>query len=520
MGQPQTQSRRGIPIAAPRCVAAGDSQTMTETIRHTLAAAGAARVFLVGGAVRDWALRRQPKDLDVAVDGDVEAVGRLVAQDLHGHFFVMHPASRTARVALPDGTWLDLVPLPSGLEYDLRRRDFTINAMALPIHLWEVDSPPPTNPPHYLVDPTGGWNDLQDGIIRATSDTALLDDPIRTMRALRLLVTIPGIHVEAATAVLIDEALPLLSTTSAERRRDEWLQVMDVADGGAAVSIAADLGILDCVLPEWRATVGVTQNPYHHLDVWGHTLSVLATFDGLFNPRTDDLALPEDLRAPADEYLSECISPPHTRRSLLRHAILLHDIGKPAARSEDDEGRIRFLAHEHTGEAVARAWAVRYRLSAGERSFLGATVGLHMRPGGLLAPEVSKRAILRFFRDAGPAAPALLLLNVADRLAARGPWTTEEEVESQVEGSWELLRTWVEMRNTVALPLPISGKDLMETFAMPPGPKIGRMVQELRDMHADTPFADREAALEAARTLGEELEQVDVPSSDTPDPAT
>lgn len=489
---------------------------MTEILRHALAAVEADRLYLVGGAVRDWALGRPAKDLDIAVDGDVPEFGRAMAHAAHGHFFVMHPASQTARVALPSGAWLDLVPLPNGLESDLQRRDFTMNAMALPMTAWLRGLLPAPEPPPCLADPTGGWADLQTRTIRATSPNAMLDDPVRSMRALRLLATLTGSHIEPQTSVFIDAAIPLLSRTSAERRRDEWLQVMDVTDGGAAVAIAAGLGILDCILPEWRDSVGVTQNPYHHLDVWGHTLDVLKAFDGLFSSSSDGVTIPPDLRAPIDEYLSANVSPPHTRRSLLRQAILLHDMGKPAARSEDEEGRVRFLAHEHTGEAMARAWAIRYRLSGGERSFLGATVGLHMRPGGLLAPEVSKRAVVRFFRDAGPAAPALMLLNVADRLGALGPWTTEEEIESQVEGSWRLLRTWVELRNTVALPLPISGKDIMEAFDLPPGPRIGRIVQELRDIHVTVPFADREAALEAARPLVEEIAQSQDPTREIP----
>jgi tRNA nucleotidyltransferase/poly(A) polymerase len=479
---------------------------MTDTLRRALAAVRVEQLYLVGGAVRDWALGRPAKDLDLAVAGDAAAVGRSLASAVDGPFFVMHPASQTARVALPDGTWLDLVPLPNGLEAGLRRRDFTINAMAVPLADWMNVTAAPAIRPAFLVDPTGGWADLQQRLIRATGESALRDDPLRAMRALRLFATIPGAHVDDATMALLRDAIPLLPSTSHERRRDEWLQVMDIPDAGISVQRAANLGILDHVLPEWRATVGITQNPYHHLDVWGHTLGVLKAFDGLFDHRSDGVTIPEDLRAPADEYLAELVSPPHTRRALLRHAILLHDIGKPAARTEDDEGRVRFLAHEHTGETMARSWAVRYRLSGRERFFLSAIVGLHMRPGGLLAPEVSKRAVIHFFRDAGPAAPALLLLNVADRLAARGPWTTEEEVETQVEGSWNLLRTWVEMRNTVALPLPVSGRDIMEAFGLAPGPRIGRIVQELRDIHTETPFQDRDAALEAARGLEERSE--------------
>jgi hypothetical protein len=138
-------------------------------------------------------------------------------------------------------------------------------------------------------------------------------------------------------------------------------------------------------------------------------------------------------------------------------------------------------------------------LSGREREFLAAIVGLHMRPGSLVGENVTLRAIHRFFRDAGAAAPALLLLNAADRMAARGPWTTDDEVREQIEGSWRLLRLWLEMKNTVALPLPISGRDLMAAFDLPPGPQVGRLIQTLRDLHTEVPFTDRETALEAAR---------------------
>lgn len=458
-------------------------------------------VWVVGGAVRDWAQGRPAKDIDLAVEADVERMGRAMADAAGGHFFVMHPASQTARVALNDGSWIDIVPLPMGLEADLRRRDFTVNAMALPLADY-LSAPKPvefqTARPSFVVDPTGGWNDLGERMIRVTHPGVFQDDPLRTLRGLRLMATLGGSRIDDESMVLLNDAIPLLSTTSPERLRDEWLSTLDVPDCGRSVLAAAEMGLLDSIVPQWRDMVGVTQNPYHHLDVWGHTLAVLREFDGFCGHVG---CMPEELRAPVREYLKECISPPHTRRSLLRLAILLHDIGKPETRSEDDEGRIRFLSHEHTSEGLARAWAVRHRLSGRERAFLGAVVGLHMRPGGLLGPEVSTRAVTRFFRDAGPAAPALLLLNVADRLAARGPWTTDEEVESQLEGSWRLLSQWVEMRNTVALPMPISGKDLMEAFVLSPGPQIGRMVQALRDIHAETPFADRESALDAARQI-------------------
>jgi hypothetical protein len=257
------------------------------------------------------------------------------------------------------------------------------------------------------------------------------------------------------------------------------------------VARAAALGLLDVIYPEWRAMEGVEQNAYHHLDVWQHTLEVLTQF-GALRP-------PEDLQAPVESYLAEAVTIPHPRRSLAHLGVLLHDAGKPAARTLEEDGRIRFLGHDRIGADIARDWAVRWRLSSREREFLVALVGLHMRPGGLAAPNATPRAIHRFFRDAGAVAPGLLLLNIADRLAARGTMTSDAEVAEQTEGSWRLLRRWVEMQERAALPLPVSGRDVMTALNLPPGPEVGRVLNILREIHAETPFPDREAALTFAR---------------------
>jgi len=466
-------------------------------------------LWVVGGAVRDWALGRPPKDLDLAAEGDVSEAGLAVAEATGGHFFMLHPVSHTARVALSPASWIDLVPLPHGLEADLRRRDFTVNAMAAPLDrfarvLAEGSYPTAGAPPAWIADPTGGWEDLHSGVLRMTHAEAFDEDPLRAMRALRLAITLAeragrSFNIEAPTADAVRRHTGDLVSVSAERVRDEWMLMMDSRHASDALDLAAGYGLLDILVPEWRDMPSVTQNPYHHLDVWEHTLDVMRQFDALQDPATDEtLRLPEDLLEPMREYLDECPTPPHTRRSLLRTAILLHDTGKPATRTEDEDGRIRFFGHERTSEDIARGWASRWKLSGRERDYVAAVVGLHMRPGSLMGQQVTPRAVHRFFRDAGMAAPALLLLNAADRMAARGPWTTDNEVREQAEGSWRILRTWLEMKDTVALPLPVSGRDLMTAFSIPPGPEVGRLIQVLREAHSETPFPDREAALEAA----------------------
>lgn len=453
------------------------------------------RAWVVGGAVRDWALGRPVRDIDLAIEGDVAGFGRSLARDIAGHFFVMHPASLTARVVRPDGGWIDLVPVTQNLDSNLRRRDFTINAMAARTARFAeaLLETPPASRPEWLVDPAGGWDDLRRKIVRVASPTAIEEDSVRAVRALRLAATF-GFALEPETEAHVCRSAPALAAAAPERVRDEWLLALEAPEPAAAVRLAAALGILDIVLPEWRKMAGVEQNGYHHLDVWGHTLEVL---DNAVAP-----ALPDDLLMPVENWARETVTIPHRRLGLYHLAVLLHDSGKPATRSADSEdGRVHFFGHERVGAAIAAEWARRWKLSARERAFVTDTVGLHMRPGALTTGNVSPRAIRRFFRDAGHAVPGLLLLNVADRLGARGPDTTDAELRAQAEGSWRLMREWFDSLTATTLPLPVSGRDLMAALGLAPGPAVGRLLAELEEIHADNPFPDKAAVLASAATI-------------------
>ena len=280
-------------------------------------------LYVVGGAVRDWALGQSSKDLDLAVEGDVSVVGRAVAAETGGHFFVLHQSSQTARVALPDGSWVDFVGLMHGLEQDLRRRDFTVNAMATPLEDFIAVYPArgaAGAPPTGLQDPTGGWHDLRHGILRMPRPEAFAEDPLRALRGLRFIYTLappPGIPTFAPDAATLDAIrvfAPGIGLAAPERVRDEWLSLMNGPRAAEAVPRAASLGFLDLLLPEWREMEGVTQNAYHHLDVWEHTLEVLRQFDALI-AGAGAMTVPEDLRPLVDQYLAETPTPTHTRRN-------------------------------------------------------------------------------------------------------------------------------------------------------------------------------------------------------------
>src|SRR5262249_13167435 len=138
---------------------------------------------------------------------------------------------------------------------------------------------------------------------------------------------------------------------------------------------------------------------------------------------------PTTLRAHIAPYLDERLPGDHTRRALLKLVALLHDIGKPSTRTVDATGRLWFTGHEHVGAAMAHGVAERLKLSSREREALARHIDAHLRPGFLTRePQITRRAIYRFFRDTQSEGPGVLLVWMADRLATHGPHVSTEEI--------------------------------------------------------------------------------------------
>ena len=195
--------------------------------------------------------------------------------------------------------------------------------------------------------------------------------------------------------------------------------------------------MLDYIFPEVIRLQGVEQSPPHRLDVWGHTLKVLDYLTGVidllslpFNPdAAENLALGQvtlrlgRFREGIDAHLREHFNPDHTRRDLLFLAALYHDVGKPATRQVDEQGRARFLGHDQAGAEIVQERLTALHFSKEEIDWTAKVVRHHLRPI-LLAQagaQPSRRAVYRFFRNTGDAGVDVCLLSLADVLGTYGP---------------------------------------------------------------------------------------------------
>jgi putative nucleotidyltransferase with HDIG domain len=442
--------------------------------------------WLVGGALRDRLLGRPTTDYDVAIESDPEPVARALARAAGGHAFALSEAFGAWRVVAHDHGWqLDLLPLGGGsIEADLAARDFTVNALAEPLGGGEP------------IDPFGGLDDLRGGRLRMVSPHAFERDPLRTLRLARLACEL-GFTVEPDTAAVARLGADGLARVAPERVFAELKRIVTAERALDGLEQMDALGVTPVALPELSALHGVEQSMFHHLDVHDHTRAVLA--ETIAIERDPESALGQHAEA-VERLLAEPLADELTRGGALRFGALLHDIAKPQTRGVTTEGRVTFIGHDAAGAQLAADVLARLRASERLCQHVAALTRHHLRLGFLVhqAP-LSRRAIYSYLRATAPVQVDVIVLSVADRLATRGTGS-ERAIERHLELAQVLLGEALQWLVDPPRP-PLRGDELSRELKLPPGPELGRILQQLEEASFSGEIATRDEALEKAREL-------------------
>ena len=421
-------------------------------------AAAGHELHLVGGTVRDALLGRQEPDdatadLDFATDARPEQVlaiaGPLaqatwttgiefgtVGVQVRGRMceITTYRADRYDRVGRhPEVVYGD------SLVEDLRRRDFTMNAMALSV---TGDTA--------FTDPFGGLADLARGILSTpgTPEESFADDPLRMLRAARF-VSVLAVNVADDVRAAIVAGASDLGRISAERVQAELGKLLLGASPRAGLELLVDTGMADVVLPELPQLRMAADEHGQHKDVYAHTLQVLDQAIGL--EEEPDL--------------------------VLRWAALLHDVGKPATRAFAPGGRVTFHHHEVVGARIARKRLKELRYSKQIVDDVGLLVFLHLRFYGYRTGEWTDSAVRRYVVDAGPLLPRLHKLvrsdcttrNVRKAAALSAAYDTLEERIAELSLQEELASVRPDL----------DGNEIMTLLGLAPGPLVGRAYKYL-----------------------------------------
>jgi poly(A) polymerase len=449
--------------------------------------------WLVGGAVRDRVLGRANPDVDVIVEGDSARAARAVARASGGAAcFALSEEFGAWRVVARDRSWqVDVEPLRAeSLEADLALRDFTVNAIAEPL----AGGP--------LIDPLGGLADLDARRLRAAAPRAFVDDPLRVMRLVRVAVEL-GLEPETQTLEYAREAAGGLARSAGERVFVELRRILAVPRAVRGLELMAEAGATAVVLPELEALRGVQQSRYHHADVYGHTLEVLARAIGLSEDaaarRADSPLAPHGERVAA--VLAEPLADELTRGEALRWGALLHDVAKPLTRAiRPSDGRVTFVGHDAAGAELVRAILERMRASEKLRAHVAALVRHHLALGFLVhEPQpLAARTLFAYLRRCAPVEVDVTLLSIADRLATRGE-RAQESIDAHLRLARDVLQAALDWRER-GPPAPLlRGNELVAELDIPAGPRVGALLEELAAAQYAGEVGTREQALALAR---------------------
>ncbi|HEY4502520.1 MAG TPA: CCA tRNA nucleotidyltransferase [Candidatus Paceibacterota bacterium] len=422
--------------------------------------------FLVGGCVRDLLLNKKPKDWDITTNARPEQIEELFEdtfyENNYGTVGVVNKDTEDQTLKIvevtpyriegmySDSRRPDSVLFSNNLEDDLKRRDFTINAIAY--HAVKGD----------LVDPYGGQDDIDSCVIRAVGNPVerFKEDALRILRAIRLSAEL-NFAIEPSTTEAIVKYVAQLSHISKERIRDEFIRILLSNEPMTALGVAHKLGILQYVIPDIERGIGVDQNQAHSYDVFEHNLRTL--------------------QHAADKKWSLD----------LRLAGLFHDVSKPETRRWSDEKKDwTFHGHEVVGARIANKILKDLKFPKETVEKVTKLVRWHMFFSD--PDQITLSAVRRTIRNVGREnIEDLLDLRICDRIGTGRPKEQPfrfRKYKSMVE---EAMRDPI----TVGM-LKINGGHLMEVTKEKPGPKIGFTLHALLEEVLDDPTKNTTEYLE------------------------
>jgi poly(A) polymerase len=440
----------------------------------------AAPAWVVGGGLRDAMLGRVVADVDLAIDGDAAAAAAAVARAHRAGRFPLSSAFGAWRItggSLP--FQVDITPIQGGsLAADLALRDLTVNAMALPL----------TGAPT-IVDPHGGGQDLAACRLRSVGPRAFAEDPVRILRAARLAEQL-GFAIDPATAAEARTAAPDLWAKAPERLRDELYRILCMRGASGALSTLDALGGLGVLIPELEQSRGLDQSAYHHKDVLGHTLEVVAHSCALRDApgsvfRSDGPAIAA--------VLAEGVADGLSRGQVLALSALVHDMGKPSTRGELPGGRVTFMHHDRVGAELADALTRRLRTASRIREVVVMCVAQHLQLGFMVHRQpLSMREIDAYLGLTAAAPVEMILLTVADRLATRGSRSVELQVTRHLELARQMMHTYLVIASREPITSPVPGDVIADRMGRAPGPWLSEVMREIRIAQLGAPIgADR-----------------------------
>lgn len=421
--------------------------------------------FLAGGCIRDLAIfNTSSLDRDIVLFNlDTEIVARKIADSLDAAFVELDSENKIYRIVLGEN-YADIAQgLNNSVDDDIQRRDFTINSI-----FYDLKN-------STLIDIAGGFKDIEQKVIKTSNIKNLDDDPLRILRAFRFQAQL-GFKIDDAVLEYIKKNGEKLNAIAKERINQEILKMFEGKFLPETLLNMHDIDFLEIVFPFIKNIKKIPPNAHHHLDLVHHSIETVKQ-----------------------------IRHNRSNAALLRLAAFYHDIGKPLCWTiEPDTGRHRFIGHDEKGEKLAQQELSGLKFSKKQIEYVSKMVKNHIYPSSLMStPEgVSNKAMARFIRKIHPDVEDLIELARADRLSARGEAVTQDMIQKNLKNLEKLLQYYEDIKESLKeLPKLLNGKEIMEILNIPAAPKLGELINELKEAQIAGVVKTREEAISFIQSL-------------------
>jgi len=475
------------------------------------------QAYLTGGSIRDILQAESCTDWDIVIAGDAPSLSRKLANKLDGYYAHMHAkASRITVKHNNQNIILDVSPIQGhSIEADLQQRDFTINAIAVPladaVRSFIEGKPLP------LIDPLHGAGDLEARCLKAVNDTVFKQDPLRMLRAIRFMARY-NFTLDDHTKHMLRCDAAFLPNSATERIHAELYAILEPDGATDRLHFLDEYGLFTTLLPEFIPARGMAQPALHHWDVLEHSIETVGALERL---ATTLHQTPQEIRRTlldggrGDLVEIQSLLHEAEQQNLFQYATLtspemkmaslLHDIGKTVTYAVSAEGKITFYGHPQAGVPLVQTVVKRLSLSTQDRRFIQQVVANHMRPGQLSHDVVTQRAVRRYFVDLGPVGIQVALVSLADHLAMRGPEPLIEAWEHHLATVRLLLTRYIREREVILPPRLLQAEELMRKLNLEQGPLVGQLLEYIAEAQADGMISSKDDAFWFAQ---DKLEQI------------
>ena len=427
-------------------------------------------VYLVGGSVRDYLLGKTSYDKDIIVknakqfaqDFCQKVDGTLIELDLENHIY---------RVVLSDKINYVDVTEANNLESDLKRRDFTINSIAINLKNNEI------------IDVNNGQQDLKNKIIRSISEQNIVEDPLRILRAYRF-SAILGFEIENKTKQQIKKYIQLIKNPAIERINYE---LMKLFEGKYTAKVLLEMtDLIDILYPVFIDVKKVPKNTHHHLNLFEHSIETVNQIQILYESSNDEVK----------SHLEKQDFGGFSRLAHLKLAGFLHDIGKYSTWTIEGD-RHRFIKHDDIGSKMAKEILKQNKFSKKQIEYIANMIKNHIYPSQVVSSEnINEKIYMRYIRKMESNVIDNIILAKADRLSARGPAITEDIVLENIRNLDNLLNYYLSIKDKLKpIPKLLTGDEIMELKKIPQSPLLGEIIKSLKEEQLEGNIITKEDAI-------------------------